>query len=373
MAKAPNTHKTTPEVLLYGIIGQGKDCVSAYDFVSKIKALENDHPLINVRINSGGGSIFDGIAMYNAIKGSKATINTYVDGVAASMASVVALAGNKCYMSSLGKMMTHRAKGAITGGADDMRNSAQLLDSLEKTMAILYAEKTGLTEDVAKATFMGNEDKWMTAQEALDNKLIDGIFDATAQVSLPSSLNNLTEVVNAYAAALYNPDNNMEKLQLTANQLSALQLKAESTPAEMMSAIDALIQKAASVPTLQASVEAKDTEIANLKKEATKKDIEGYVAEALSAKKITVELGNTLKAQFADNPVGLKAVLDAMPSYSPITAQMQAGAEANELQKLEAKSFDELDKAGELPRLKELSIDSFKAKFKQHFNAEYKH
>jgi len=373
---AKSTTKTPkniiPEILLYGIIGQGEGCVSAADFVGQIKFLQNDHPVINVRINSAGGSIFDGIAMYSGIKSSPAEINVYVDGVAASMASVVALAGNKCYMSSLAKMMTHKAKGVITGGADSMRTNAALLDSLENTMAVIYAQKTGLTEAEAKTTFMGAEDKWMTAQEALENKLIDGIFDATAQFDLPQNLTTQTEIWQAYQACLTTQKTNMEKFFLSAEQLSALNLKADAPIAEVTGVIDQLIAKAALVPTLEAKVKEQETAISTLKAEAVTKEIDGYVAEALKQKKITVELGKTLKAQFAGNPVGLKAVLEAMPSYTPFTSKIQDEEGSGELAVLEAKTYSELDKSGKLPRLKELSLDVFKAKFKTHFGVDYK-
>ena len=135
------------EILLYGYIGE--DVISG-DFVRELKRLENVNKKINIRINSGGGSIFEGLAIFNAIKNCKAEVIGYIDGIAASMGSVIAMACKKVYMSKVAMFMTHRASGMAFGNANDMRTYAQLMETLESAICSIYAAKTGLTTEQAK-------------------------------------------------------------------------------------------------------------------------------------------------------------------------------------------------------------------------------
>jgi hypothetical protein len=164
----------------------------------------------------------------------------------------------------------------------------------------------------------------------------------------------------------------MKQIILTAEQLGKLNLKADSTDAAAVSvALEALMAKAAEVDGLKQQLAAKDTELGKLKSDTEKKEIESIIATALKENRITVALGDTLKAQFGNNVTGLKAVVDNIPAYSPITNQIAKEADKGELAQLSAKTYDQLDREGTLPKLKSLSLDTFKAKFKEAFNKEY--
>lgn len=189
----------TAEILLYGYIG-GDDVV-ALDFVRELRALEKTCDLINIRINSVGGSIFDGFAIFNAIRAAKCNVDTYIDGIAASMASVIALAGRKCYMSKVARYMSHRASGGCFGNADELRTNAELLEGLESDISNIYAARTGLTPEEAKAKYLPvGKDRWITAQEALSEKIIDGIYDAPMpELNVPQDA-KVEDMWEAYAA-----------------------------------------------------------------------------------------------------------------------------------------------------------------------------
>ena len=179
-----NRAEKVAEILVYGYIGDDEG-VLAKEFIKELREVEKDYKQINIHINSGGGSVYEGFAIFNAIKNSTANIDTYIDGMAASMGSVIALAGRKCYMSNVAQMMTHRATGFVYGDADQMRQNADVLEKLEASMVDIYAKKTGLSVDAAKAKYMSTGvDRWMTAQEALADKLIDGIYDSTSNIGL---------------------------------------------------------------------------------------------------------------------------------------------------------------------------------------------
>ena len=123
----------TAEILLYGYIGNWKD-TNSKQFISDLKKLEATNEIINVRINSGGGDVFDGITIYNALKNSSSTIHVYIDGLAASMASVIALAGSKIFMSRYAQLMVHRVSGSANGDAEKLRETADLMTELETSL-----------------------------------------------------------------------------------------------------------------------------------------------------------------------------------------------------------------------------------------------
>ena len=125
-----NQNVSSAEILLYGFIGSWKDTDSKR-FISDFKKLEASHNQINVRINSGGGDVFEGITIYNTLKNSSSEVHIYIDGLAASMASVIALAGSKIFMSRYAQLMIHRVSGSANGDADKLRETASLMDELE--------------------------------------------------------------------------------------------------------------------------------------------------------------------------------------------------------------------------------------------------
>lgn len=166
---------TKAKVFIYGDIGYQ---VEASDFVTELSKLASECANIDVHINSNGGDIFQGFAILNAMRSCKAYIETYVDGVAASMGSVIMLGGRKVHMSKYATIMTHKASTVAIGSASNLRATADMIEGLEQTIAAIYAARTGLTPDEAKAKYLSDEDRWITAQQALSEKLIDSIYDA---------------------------------------------------------------------------------------------------------------------------------------------------------------------------------------------------
>jgi len=117
---------------------------NASDFAQDLAALPKSTNTINLRINSPGGSVFDGITIANRLREHKATVNVTVDGVAASIASVIAMAGDTVHMAQGAMMMIHNPSGIVMGGAADMREMADVLDKLAtETIASAYRAKAG--------------------------------------------------------------------------------------------------------------------------------------------------------------------------------------------------------------------------------------
>ena len=148
--------------------------VTAQDFISEIKGLK-DMP-INLRINSLGGDVFDGMAMYNVIKRREAKTTVYIEGIAASIATIIALGADEVIMAENSLFMIHNAWGGTSGEAKDMRKTAETLDKITSELTDIYVKKTGLSYD-ALAEMM-DEETWLNAEEAFRLGFIDTISDS---------------------------------------------------------------------------------------------------------------------------------------------------------------------------------------------------
>ena len=124
--------------------------VTAASFISELKAL-GDVETIDVLINSPGGSVFDGLAIYNALRQHKASVNVTVMGVAASAASFIAMAGDKITMPENAFLMVHNAMGGVFGNAQEMRDWADTLDKIGASLIGIYVARTGKSEAEVKA------------------------------------------------------------------------------------------------------------------------------------------------------------------------------------------------------------------------------
>ncbi|MCT4388762.1 Clp protease ClpP [Leuconostoc pseudomesenteroides] len=138
---------------------------SATSFRDALKEL-GDVSTINLSINSGGGSVFDGIAIYNMLKSHKATVNVYIEGLAASIASVIAMAGDTITMRSGSMMMVHMPWTLSQGNAEEMRKTADTLEKTGDSIVDIYSERTGITSDEIRNIM--NDETWLSAEEAVD-------------------------------------------------------------------------------------------------------------------------------------------------------------------------------------------------------------
>ena len=160
------------DILIYGPIGA--EGVDAADVVSQLSTTKAK--IVNGRINSGGGSAFDGMAMYTALKHWKGDVHVHVDGLAASAASVVAMAGDVINIAEGGMIMIHSASTGLQGNADDMRKQVDVLDKLDGQMAGIYASRTGKDREDVLALMA--EETWFTAEEAVAAGLADNVVGA---------------------------------------------------------------------------------------------------------------------------------------------------------------------------------------------------
>lgn len=161
------------EVWIYDVIGEGfwAEGVAAKKFCKEIAALNVKK--LDVRINSPGGSVPDGIAIANALKRHTAYVTTYIDAEAASIASIIALAGDRCVMSENAVLMIHDPWAMVAGSADDLRKEAETLDMFKGILIDSYVTKTGMNAD--EVSRLMTEETWMTAAEALSMGFVDEV------------------------------------------------------------------------------------------------------------------------------------------------------------------------------------------------------
>lgn len=160
------------DVYIYDEIGYWG--TTASDFVAAVASLDVNE--MNIHINSPGGEVFDGVAIYNAIRSHKAYVTVFVDGLAASAASFIAQAGDEVVMRRGTSMMIHDAATIAWGNSEEFKTVAKTLDSISNNIADIYAQRTGGTTEAWRAEM--RKEVWYTAQEAVDAGLADRVDDA---------------------------------------------------------------------------------------------------------------------------------------------------------------------------------------------------
>jgi ATP-dependent protease ClpP protease subunit len=229
-------------IYLYGEIGYWG--VEAQDFVRDLMSLRVS--TIVVHINSPGGEVFDGLAIFHALRDHPATIEVRVDGLAASAASFIAMAGDTVVMQRNAQMMIHDASGIEIGNAQDMRTMADLLDMCSDNIADIYVQQAGGTVELWRTAMQA--ETWYTAAEALAAGLCDEVAGADDET-------------NEDTAVVPGEDDDADGLMDTAWDLSVFAFKyggreKAPTPTLPVDAADAAVDGTAPVVEPAAATEA---------------------------------------------------------------------------------------------------------------------
>jgi ATP-dependent Clp endopeptidase proteolytic subunit ClpP len=265
------------DVYLYDEVGSYG--VSAKEFVNDIKLLKGKD--IYLHVNCVGGEVFDGMAIYNTLKKYKGKVVAYIEGIAASMGSIIPLAADEIIMSENSLYMIHNAWGGAMGEASDMRKTANLLDKLSSEIANIYSKKTGLP--MSQLEEMMDEETWFNSEEALQYGFIDRVSDAV----MVAAKYDMSKFKNKTQKEIVNQFNNNKKGKKMTEELKSwfgkkveeivAAVKGDVTPTEVpevnviladneeiSNKLSELESKVSEVNTLS---EAKDTEISELKAE----------------------------------------------------------------------------------------------------------
>lgn len=185
------------DVYIYGVIGDSwfDESVTAAEFVREIKDLEKRYDKINVRINSPGGSVFDGLAIFNALQGSTSEIHTWNDGLAASMAALVLMAGTTVHAAKNSLTMLHSPSTSVSGNAKQIREVLDVLDKVQNSLIECLLPRTKKTRAEIEATYFDYTDHWLSADEAQTEGFVDEVTETSSQVSQKTAARDFNKMV----------------------------------------------------------------------------------------------------------------------------------------------------------------------------------
>lgn len=292
------------KIFLYGVIG--KDIYDT-EFISQIPQGNED---LEIRINSPGGSVFQGWAIHNALKEYTGKKIIHIDGVAASMASVVALAGDEVHMSENALFMIHNPSSQTQGSASELRKEADLLDKIKTVMVESYHKKTGLEKN--KLVEMLDAETWFDANEAKESKFIDTV---KSQVLTQSGNVKGHDSFKIYASFV-KPYNDKKII-------SALGLHIGADESDIIKKIEAL---KGGEPTAELKQKAKE-----------------LVLNANRVKKITADLIPHYEALAIKDYTEVEALFKLIPEVKPASERINYRADGDDENKQEDRSKWTLD------------------------------
>lgn len=190
------------EIWLYDPVGTSfwGDSISAKMFQKELSAL-GKVDAITLHINSPGGDVFDGFAIYNQLKQHPASITVSIDGIAASIASIIAMSGNTINIAANAMMMIHDPQGMAMGNADEMRRTAALLDTVKGNLAQTYVDRTANARAQIE-TWMADE-TWLTAEASVERGFADAVTEASMVTACfdPNHFRNVPDALRKRLAA----------------------------------------------------------------------------------------------------------------------------------------------------------------------------
>lgn len=352
-------------LLLYGDIGDGYK-VESGRIVSELLSLQAQYKKIDVRINSRGGDVFSGMAIYNALRQSSSDITIYIDGVAASIAAIIALCGKPLYMSPYAKLMLHCVSGGTWGNASALRQTADQMDELQKDLSNMIAGRCGMSAKDVRSRYFDEKDHWIDAKEALEMKLCDGIYDMETTEKRPTTTD---EIYNYFNNRLASGPQNQKEMALIDDIKAIPSFSDKEDASAIVAHIRALENKATKADALQRANDAYKAQIDNLQK----KEAEAFLNKALSEGRITKEQLPVMEKLMSSDRKSAEELINSMKPVPPGRRAVdfidQDRATAGSF---ENKSWDQLDRENLLAELKSKDEPLFRAKFKEKFGTDYK-
>ena len=350
-------------ILLYGEVGDGQR-VDSSRVVSELMTLSNQYKKIDVRINSCGGDVFSGMAIYTALRNSKADITIYIDGVAASIAGVIALCGKPLYMSPYAKLMLHAVSGGAWGNASDLRDMATQMEVLQGDLAKMIADRCAMKQEEVLAKYFDEKDHWLSAREALQMKLIDGIYEMAEE---PVPTQTTEEIYTYFNNRLRNQPLKQEEMGLLDSIKKVPSFANMASEDDVLAHIRDLENKATKVDALEKAVNTYKQKL----QEVEDKEVTAFIDKAIAEKRITDAQKESFTALMKSDRENTEKLIGSMKPQPDrrINDVYNVGHSPTSLTD---KTWDELDKAGQLSNLRNADLNAFKAKYKEKFGIDYK-
>lgn len=357
------------QVYLYGFVGEGER-VDAANVVAQLLEIENKYSAIDIHINSNGGDVFNGFAIYNALKQSTAKITIYVDGIAASIASIIALCGKPLYMSPYARLMLHAVKGGAYGNSSELKKTAKMIEDIQHDLAQMVAKRCKMDADAVYQTYFADEkDHWLSAQEALDMGIIDGISKVEDVEDAPEPNASAEAIQQYFSNRLHGETLKINKDMAFFDNVKAIGAFSNATDENAaLDMIKGMVGKASLVDSLQKENQSLKDQIAQMNDKADEALINQAIQDGKISEAQKASFMNLMKSD-RENTVKL---INSFEKPKPRQAERAAGVFQNEGGDTFAnKTWDELDKSGQLINLKNSNIELFKNKFKEKFGVDY--
>jgi ATP-dependent Clp protease, protease subunit len=362
---------TTLEIDILGPIGHGYNQDPSKDFTSEsvASALGSKPKAVKLRINSPGGDCFDALATYNLLRSSGAKVEVEVLGLAASAASLIAMAGDTVLMATGSMMMLHNPWTAAVGNSNDLREAADRLDKVRQSFLDIYQSKSGRASEEVGSVM--DDETWLTADEAVEFGFATGKLGEQQAQPLPAiTLAKIHakswEPLKAAAMVLDVPPSAEEPAPAVEAQVTLpppMDALLSQVGVASVDAITTAIAMAAEVPELRAQLDlasaslqethakatAAEAQAADLRAQLEQKERDGIVAKLRADGKITPALESALLPKLDLD--GLRAFASSAPRVVPQSGALEASSHgADGLERYMGKLFAELSSA-ELTRL----------------------
>lgn len=363
-AKVTNLNGNTAEVYLYGEIGRWMD-VDTDVVVRDLERMRKEKGVRSVifYVNSGGGDVMQGLALYNYLIRSGLDVTWVVDGIAASMmAMLMSNPKHKVKAAKYAKLMYHRVTGYVYGNSDEIRDAADMVDTFEADLVTMMAERTGLKPEDVRSTYFDGSDHWVSVADAVMIGLVDEILDGDgAMPDMPETFNTAHDAQMYYATFLINHlKNNI--MPLNKELAKKLGLSDDASEEAVSTKISELQNSRDADAKTIADLRAENKRLADEAAQRKDADIEKMVQDAIDAKKIGTSQKDVFLNLAKKDFETTKAVLDGMKGVEPIAPQLKP-----ETGKEDPRTWDELHKAGELEKIKSNNPERYNKLFEAKF------
>ena len=368
---------TTPQIFINGVIGEDANFASLRAALCSL--IDQGCKRIKLIINSAGGSMTEGFAMYDLLKSSGMVIEVEVIGLAASMGGILSQAASPGLLGihSNASIMTHKAQTGASGESDDLRTQAEFADKLELKAKAIVAARSKATEAMMAEWFKAGTMKWFNAEEAVAAGLADFIIKSDEKPKAAKAFKNETEAFamfyNTLTPELFTQteDHNMKKVLIS--MLAAANVTHALTENSSDADFTALFQNQLAE---LAKKEKKISDLQNLVDEANKAKAEVLVENAITEGKIKADAKPTYVEMATANYDNVKALFDGLTGrvdvkniiQLPGTGTPKAGGEGEE--KAKNKTYNQHTEA-ELRELKSKDFTAFNALFKAEYGEDY--
>ena len=359
---------TTAEIYMYGVIGSGLD-IDANVVVAEIENLRKKG-CRNFRfyVNSEGGEVIQGSALFNYLDRTDIDVEWVVDGVAASMmAMLISNPKHRVKAAKYASFMYHRVQGSCYGNSDEVRNLAAMIDTFEKSLVDMMASRMKVdAESVKKEFFTDGLDHWMNAEEAMRRGLVDEIITGKNITPSPKELVSSKDVFNFYNKQLINYKQNQKSMITNKAEIGKLLniAEAEVNDDSVMTAVKNVLKSNSELQNQLKTVKAENASLKNQIGELNNAKVKSLIDKAIADKKFGEDerdsytrLANT-DFELAEKMIG------KMKGVERIVDRLDSEHESEEEKDW---TFDDYHKKGKLENLKKTNKEKYNKLYKQRF------